>query len=52
MSLTLDQKDSLRRVYEIMMDELRVAQEDYGDAAARVTRLTEVTNTLRNMLDA
>ncbi len=42
----------LNRIYGIVMDELKVAREDYSEAAVRVTRLTEVANTLRNMLDA
>ena len=45
-------KKDIRRIYEIIMDELEVAQEAHGEAAARVTRLTEVADTLRNMLDS
>ncbi|MBI1657367.1 MAG: hypothetical protein IS632_01135 [Thaumarchaeota archaeon] len=45
-------KKDIRRIYEIVMDELEVAQEAHSEAAARVTRLTEVANTLRNMIDS
>ena len=41
----------LNGIYGIAMDELKVAREDYSEAV-RATRLTEVANTLRNMLDA
>ena len=39
-------------MYDIVLDELDVAQEDYKEAAVRVTRLTEIANTIRNILDA
>ena len=52
LSLSADQKANLNRAYEILMDELAVVQEDYSEAAARVTRLTEAINTIRNVLDA
>ena len=42
----------IRRIYEIAMDELEVAREAHSGAAVRVTRLTEVANTLRNMVDS
>ena len=45
-------KKDLYRIYDIVMDELEVAREAYSEAAVRVTRLTEVANTLRNMIDS
>ena len=45
-------KKDIHRIYEIIMDELEVAREAHSEAATRVTRLTEVANTLRNMIDS
>lgn len=45
-------KKDILRIYKIVMDELEVAREAYSEAAVRVRRLTEVANTLRNMLDS
>ena len=45
-------KKDIQRIYDIVLDELEVAREAHEEAAARVTRLLEVANTLRNMLDS
>ena len=39
-------------MYDIIQEELEDAKEKYGDAAVRLTRLIEVSNILRNMLDS
>lgn len=54
-----DKRDEIQRLYDITVDLLENATEDYekakeayGDAAVRVTALTEIANTLRNILDS
>lgn len=54
-----DKQDEIQRLYDITIDLLENATEDYenakeayGDAAVRVTALTEIANTLRNILDS
>ncbi len=42
----------MERMYEVIMIELEVAQEDYSEAAARVTRLIAIANTIRAILDS
>lgn len=51
MILNDGEKFHIERLYKIAKAELDVAQEAYAESAARVTRLTELTNTLCNMLD-
>ena len=51
MTLTRDERLQIDRLYRITMDELKVAREAYAESATRVTRLTELANTLKNLLD-
>ena len=59
MMLDIDKQAEIQRLYNITISLLERAKEDYkkaeeayGDAAERVTTLTEIANTLRNMLDS
>ena len=45
-------KEELERLYDNTMAELESAREKYAEAAVSVTRLTEIANTLRNMIDS
>ena len=56
--MNVDKQLQTQRLYDITMDLLERAKEDYkkaeeayGDAGERVTTLVEIANTLRNMLD-
>lgn len=56
--MDIDRQLELARTYDIIMDLLEDARKDYEEAveehkhaAERVTALTDVANTLRNMLD-
>ena len=46
------EKDDIRYAYNLIMDELNVAQEAYSEAAVRVTRLTAAADRLRSVLDS
>ena len=46
------EREEVRRLYDIIMDELEIARGEYSEAAVRVTQLTEVANSLRNLLDS
>lgn len=57
--LDVDKRAEIQRLYNITIslleraeDDYKKAEESYGDAAERVTTLTEIANTLRNMLDS
>lgn len=59
MMLDIDKQAEIQRLYNITISLLERAKEDYkkaeeayGDVAERVTTLTEIANTLRNMLDS
>ena len=47
-----DKRKDIQTAYDIIIDELEVAQEAYHEAAARVTRLAAAADILRDMLDS
>lgn len=57
--LSIDRRMEIQRLYDLTIGLLERANEDYkktkeayGDAAERVTTLTEIADALRNMLDS